>query len=164
MAYRPNRDGSAATDRWFQAAVRYLARFDRTTAQVEEFLRAKGAGSQEAQDVIGRLRDLGYVDDRAYAERWLESRLARRPVGIGRLRFELLGKGLPEDLIEEALRSRLSGLDEEALAHRALFLIKRRRGSLSPLQSSRLLHRWGFAEETIARMIRKDPIKEDRTR
>ncbi|HJT21878.1 MAG TPA: regulatory protein RecX [Nitrospira sp.] len=140
-------------DRWFQSAVRYLARFDRTTAQVEALLRAKGAGPRETRTIVGRLQDLGYLDDRAYAERWIEGRLARKPMGIERLRYELLGKGLPEDLTDDAIRAQLGDIDEDTLARRALAMRQRRGGRLSPLHASYLLHRWGFAEETVARII-----------
>jgi regulatory protein len=135
--------------------VRYLARFDRTTAQVEQFLRNKGARPSETRSAVVRLLDLGYLDDRAFAKRWIESRLARKPMGIERLRYELLGKGLPEDLTDDAIRAQLSDLDEDTLARRALAMKQRRGRRLCPLHVSDLLHRWGFAEETVARIIRE---------
>ncbi len=116
-------------------------------------MRAKGAGPGEARTIVGRLQDLGYLNDRAYAERWIESRLARKPMGVERLRYELLAKGLPEDLIEDAIRAQLGDVDEDQLARRALAMRQRRGGRLSSLHASHLLHRWGFAEETVARII-----------
>ena len=149
-----NKANLQSTDHWFQTAVRYLARFDRTAKQVEQFLKAKGASLAQARRTVERLLDLRYIDDRAYADRWLESRLARLPMGPERLRAELLSKGLTEAVVEEAIRTRLGDIDEDTLARRALQITQRRGLRLSLLQASRLLHRWGFAEDTVTRIIR----------
>jgi SOS response regulatory protein OraA/RecX len=138
-------------DQWFQCAVRYLARSDRTAAQVEGFLTRKGASSAQAKQVIDRLSALHYLDDRAYATRWVEATLSRRPMGWERLKSELLARGLCETLADEAIGTGMQGLDEETLARRALLL--RRRGRSLPQQMAGLLRRRGFAEDTIERII-----------
>jgi regulatory protein len=134
-------------------AVRYLARWDRTVAQVEQFLRGKGASPAQARQTIGRLSDLRYLNDRAYAERWIESRLARQPMGRERLKAELQAKGIAETIADSAIRSSLRGVDEEVLARRALKARQRRGQRLTPIQALRLLRQWGFEEETIDRMM-----------
>ncbi|MBA5866026.1 MAG: hypothetical protein GDA67_04925 [Nitrospira sp. CR1.3] len=144
-----------AADPWLQIAVRYLARFDRTQRQVEQFLRVRGASPVQADRAIGRLVTLRYLDDRAYAKRWIETRLARRPMGRERLRVELLAKGINEVLAEDAIRKALTEADEETLARRALGIRQRRSRRLSPQQAFRLLRQWGFEEDTIARIIGK---------
>ena len=120
-------------DEWFHRAVRYLARFDRTAAQVERFLTSKGASPAQVKQVISRLSALRYLDDRAYAARWVETTLARRPMGRDRLKSELMAKGLGETLADDAIVDGLDGLDEETLARRALRLKgrDRRRGPAS---------------------------------
>lgn len=133
-------------------AVRYLARWDRTVAQVEQFLRDKGASPAQAKQTIGRLSDLRYLNDRAYAERWIENRLARRPMGRERLRAELQAKGIGEAVADRAIREALREVDEETLARRAL-KARQRRGRLTPIQALRLLRQWGFEEDTIDRII-----------
>ncbi|ULA62529.1 MAG: Regulatory protein RecX [Nitrospira sp.] len=135
-------------------AVRYLARWDRTVAQVEQFLLSKGASTSRAKQVIGRLSDLRYLDDRAYAERWIESRLARQPMGRERLLAELLGKGIQEALAEKAVQDAFCGIDEEALARRALKVWQRKGRRVTLLQAARLLRQWGFGDEAIERTIR----------
>lgn len=134
-------------------AVRYLARWDRTVAQVEQFLRAKGASPAQARQTIGRLSDLRYLNDRAFAERWIERRLARQPMGRVRLKAELLAKGIADDVAEAAVRDVLRGLDEEALARRALHARQRKGRQPTPMQAVRLLRQLGFEEDTIDRMM-----------
>jgi regulatory protein len=140
-------------EEWLQSAVRYLARFDRTAAQVERFLTSKGASPDQARQTIGRLFDLRYLDDRAYASRWVETRLARRPMGRERLKAELMAKGVAEALADSAIGEALQAVDEEALARRAFRSWRKGRRAL-PRQAAQYLRRRGFEEETIERIIR----------
>jgi len=147
------RPGSSQSDNRLHLAVRYLARWDRTVAQVEQFLRERGASPAQVKQTIGRLSDLHYLNDRAYAERWVESRLARRPMGRERLKAELQAKGIADTVADCAIQEVLRGVDEEALARRALKARQRRGQRLTPIQALRLLRQWGFEEETIDHMI-----------
>lgn len=141
-------------DHWFQCAVRYLARFDRTAAQVERFLTRKGASSAQAKQILGRLSTLRYLDDRAYAARWIEATLARRPMAVERLKSELLARGLSESVAGEMIRKGMEEVDEEALARRAVFLQGRQDSRFLPQRVAGLLRRRGFAEDMIERIIR----------
>jgi len=137
-----------------QLAVRYLSRSDRTVAQVEQFLLNKGASHGQATRTIGRLSDLRYLNDRAYVERWLDSRLARQPMGRERLKAELQSKGIADSLIDAVLDEVLKGLDEETLARRALKARHRTfRRATTQGQAVRLLRQWGFDEEIVARIM-----------
>jgi regulatory protein len=134
-------------------AVRYLASRDRTAAQVERFLLHKGAAPAEVREIVGRLSRLRYVDDRAYAERWIEARLARRPMGRARLEAELLAHGVSDTLVGQAMREALRNLDEETLARCALSMTRRAGRRLTPGQAMRLLRQRGFEEETVERIM-----------
>ncbi len=140
-------------DEWVQCAVRYLARFDRTAAQVERFLRGKGASPAQARQTIRRLSDLRYLDDRAYAARWIQALLARSPMGRERLKAELLARGLSEDLVDGAISEALQEVDEETLGRQALRLKRRKSGRLLPCEAVTLLRQRGFEEEMIERIM-----------
>ena len=140
-------------DEWFNRAVRYLARFDRTAAQVERFLTSKGASSTQIKQVVSRLSALRYLDDRAYAIRWVETSMARRPIGREGLKSELLTKGLSEALAEEVVGDALQDVDEETLARRALQRQRRQGRRFRPWEMASFLRQRGFAEETIERII-----------
>jgi regulatory protein len=147
------RIGPSQPNQWLQLAVRYLARWDRTAAQVEHFLKDKGAAPAQVKQTINRLFELRYLDDHAYAKRWIESRLARKPMGRERLKAELLARGIAESFASRAVRQVLRGVDEEALARRALRVTQGRGGRLAPMRAARLLRQRGFEEETINRII-----------
>jgi regulatory protein len=136
-----------------QLAVRYLARLDRTEVQVEAFLRRKGATSTQAKRTIERLKRLTYLDDASYARRWIETRLARRPMGRERLKAELLAKGLSERLVDEAVRVACRGVSEHELAVGVLKSQKRSGSDPDLGRAVRVLRRRGFAEDTIETVV-----------
>lgn len=138
---------------WFDRAVRYLARFDRTAAQVERFLTSKGASSTQIKQVVSRLLALRYLDDRAYATRWVETTMARRPVSREGLKSELVTRGLSEALADEVIGDALQDVDEETLARRALQRQRHHGRRFRPRQVASFLRQRGFAEETIERII-----------
>ena len=148
------RPAPSTSEEWMHLAVRYLARWDRTVAQVEEFLLNKGASVSQAKQTISRLSDLRYLDDRAYAGRWIESRLTRQPMGRERLLAELQAKGIQETVAERAIREALYEVDDDTLAKQALKSWQRKGRRVTVLQAVRLLRQWGFEEETIERTIR----------
>ena len=113
------RTGPSSPEPWLHLAVRYLARRDRTIAQVEQFLRSKGASPAQARQTVGRLSDLRYLNDRAYAGRWVESRLARRAVKARQRR----GRRLTPAQMQRLLRQ--WGFEEETIDRMMGALMKR---------------------------------------
>lgn len=154
------KQAAVADDPWMKLAVRYLSRFDRTTKQVEDFLRTRGASPAQIARTIRRLEALRYLDDSAYAERWITSRLTRGPFGTARLRAELLQRRLSEAVIDAALSRLLGEIDEDTLARRAMGLKQRRGSSLSRQQTLRLLRQRGFEEDVISRIMGEWPETE----
>ena len=162
MGRRATGKGPQSPEEWLQSAVRYLARFDRTAAQVERYLASKGASPARVRQTISRLSDLRYLDDHAYATRWVEIRLARQPMGRDRLKIELLAKGVAEESADEVIRDALQEIDEEMLARQAIRLQQRKGRRLLPLQAASLLRQRGFGEETIERIISNSSEPEGR--
>lgn len=73
----------------------------------------------EIDACLGRLRQLGYVDDRQFAEFWLEQRRQHRPRGARLVFQELRSKGVDRETAEQAFRVSWHDSDELALAVRA---------------------------------------------
>ncbi|MDH4087215.1 MAG: RecX family transcriptional regulator [Nitrospira sp.] len=134
-------------------AIRFLARCDRTVAQVEQFLRSKGALPGQIRYTIRRLSDLQYLNDQAYAQRWVERRLVSRPMGPARIKAELQAKGITETVADRVIADAFREVGEERMARRALNARQRHGSRLTPAQSVRLLRQRGFDEETIDRIV-----------
>jgi len=138
-----------SSDRWLQLAVRALARSDRTSAQIEKMLAAKGAASSQIRAAIRRLTSLGYLDDVAFAARWTDRRLARMPMGCARLQEELLATGCPEHIVHAALRATYRRVSERELAMQVVAMAGRTPSARTPGRVTRLLNQRGFDEDTI---------------
>jgi len=136
-------------DRWLQLAVRALARSDRTTAQIEKMLAAKGASPSQVRTAIQRLTSLGYLDDVAFASRWADRRLARMPMGRARLQEELLATGCPGHIVHATLRATYRRVTEWDLAMQVVTMASRTTSAQTPGRVARLLNQRGFDEDTI---------------
>jgi regulatory protein len=148
-------------DAVIELAVRFVAYRDRTIAQVEQFLTSRGISSLQAKLAIRRLSDLGYLNDDAYAQRWVERRLAARPMGQERLRAELQAKGVADSLAAQVVADAFRVVNEETLAQRVLKAAQRRGRRLTSTQVGRLLHQRGFTEETINHIMMKFRMNEE---
>lgn len=144
-----------------QLGVRFLARRDRTVAQVERYLASKGASLLQVRQIVRRLSDLSYLNDDDYARRWVDHRLSSRPMGQERLKAELQAKGIAETLADRVIADAFRGTREEAMAHRALHNAQRHGRRLTSSQIVRLLRQRGFSSETIDRMIEEFRITEE---
>ena len=96
----------------YSRALHYLSFRPRSEYEVTQYLKGKGAEEEVILDVLERLRRAGFLDDRAFAQSWVDSREATRPKGAWGLRAELRQKHVADEVIDVAV----SGLDEEANA------------------------------------------------
>ena len=84
------------------SALRFLARA-RTIRGVERHLDACEYGEVEVYETVERLKDLGLLNDTAFAEDFVRTRLATKPVSRAHLREQLLSHETDQDAIEQAL-------------------------------------------------------------
>lgn len=97
--------------------LNFLSFRPRSKKEILDFLVKKQSGEKTQKMVMARLKDLGMVDDKAFAEWWVEQRKNFRPKGVRGLKAELIKKGINKELIEEAIGKII---DEESLARVSL--------------------------------------------
>ncbi len=104
-------------------ALKALTRRDHSEAELRRKIADRGISSAIIDDLIVRLKESGYLDDRRFALRWAESAV-RNGKGYGfRLRFELSRRGIPDDLASE-ISERIGAEYDEAEAVRELVIRK----------------------------------------
>ena len=96
-------------------AVRLLARRPYSATEIRRNLQKHDTPETVVDIAIDRLTSLGYLDDRAFAQYWLENRDTFKPRGPIALRHELRQKGIANGIIDEVLES----LDVQQAAYRA---------------------------------------------
>jgi regulatory protein len=147
-----------------EAGARFLEARWRSVAEVRRRLTLAGYRPDLVEDAIGRLTELGMLDDAAFARAWVESRDRARPRGERALRQELALKGIDRGLADEVLSERrgdpaeASDVDAEAAAR----LIARHRRTIDRGRDARarrerayaLLVRNGFDSEVASAAAR----------
>lgn len=112
----PNEDEAVGEAR--DAALNLLSYRARSVAEMEGRLRKKGFDEPVVADVVARLLELGYLNDRDFARQFLDERLRRRPRGPFALVQEMQKRGVDRGLAEEVLADLMAerGIDEAGLA------------------------------------------------
>ena len=136
-------------------AVRFLARGDRSTQQVTDFLSHHGYRPQAIRATQRTLERLGYLNDEAAALRLAQARLRRRPMGRIALIQILTTRAFPKDVADRAVRLAYDGITEQAVAARFLRSLPRR--FKDPMREARrrvaLLATRGFPEDLIEPLL-----------
>lgn len=141
-----------------EAALRLLAVRPRSAAELARRLRMKGYEPEVGEEVIARLRDLGMIDDAAFAGTLVRDRVRLKPQGARRLANELRARGVDHETAREAIRETMEGeqTDERELARRAAEKWRPRAGE-EPARARRRLHgylaRRGFDSDVIREVL-----------
>ena len=134
-----------------EVALRYLDYRPRSVDEIRRHLKSKQVEPDVIDEIVERLTDAGLLDDRAFARYWLENRRDFRPRGQRALRMELRQKGVPDDVIDEALEQEHS---EDEAAYQAASTQARKIRTADPVEFRRKLEahlaRRGFSYD-IAR-------------
>lgn len=86
-----------------QKALKYLSIRNRSSAEMETYLRKKDFSKEIIREVLAGVREAGYIDDLEFARAFIRYRRGRKVVGEHLLRSELYRKGVARDLVSRAL-------------------------------------------------------------
>jgi regulatory protein len=131
-------------------ALRLLSRAAHTRRGLARKLAARGFGRVAIRHALARMSELGYLDDRAFAESWMRSRLSAGKDGGTSLYRGLLARGVARPLAEEVVSDMYSHDDEVRHARRLA-------AGLSRSAAIRRLAGRGFRSRAIAAVIREIP-------
>ena len=99
----------------WEYALKALSGRAQSSGELREKLRRRAERAEDVEDVLSRLRQSGYLDDRRYAESYAASRLSGEKFGRTRvirdLRQHRVAPALAEDSVEKIYRE----VDEVAL-------------------------------------------------
>jgi regulatory protein len=112
----------ARLQRALELAYRFLARRDRTIAEVRRRLDAEGIGADLIDAAVDELESQGYLDDARYARRYAEDRRTLDAWGADRIERRLLAAGIDPELVAAAVGAR--GAEDELEA--AIAVLRRR--------------------------------------
>lgn len=129
-----------------QYAFRALAQRALSEHELRARLHKRDVPDDEAERVVARLRELGYLDDAALAKAASEKRF----LGTARIRFELKRRGVEREAVDEALAAR----DPQREREEARALVERHkdrfaRGRDPRARAFAFLARRGYSSDVI---------------
>ncbi len=139
------------------SALRFLKIRPRSIEELKGKLEGKGFSEEEITATVDYLTDIKLLDDRSFTRSWIAYRLAR-PFGFRRIILELKEKGVPQDIIDEAIAEIKPQVSEaDTIAEMAQRRYKRLRGE--PQQKKKrvfdYLARRGFELDAIYKALKK---------
>jgi regulatory protein len=129
-------------------ALAIVARASRSEQEIVTRLQRKEFGPNAIGAAMARLRELGYVDDLALAQRFAHELHQRGDLGRQRQKQRLLRRGFSAEVIDAAL----GPLQEDDEREKALALARKRPTPVTEKEKRRLagyLHRRGFGENIV---------------
>jgi regulatory protein len=145
----------------YSTALRMLARRAYSVAELRRALERKFPNGPAIDEAIARLRTLGYLNDKRFAEHYAASLARNRSFGRFRVRRELKSKLVDYRHIETAIAQAYDETDERELLARTLDRkIRTLKLPVTPAKLNSLcqsLLRRGFAADAIIKAVRARP-------
>jgi regulatory protein len=155
-------------DELYQYAVGSLARRMRSVAELKRLLRRRVEADTELGEtlvelIVRRLKDQGYLNDARYAAAYSSYRRDNEKFGPRRVITDLKAKGVHGEIINTAISTTYSDINEEKQA-REYLRRKRLRKPKDQKETARVfrqLMRAGFASKTIFRILKTWDVDEE---
>lgn len=122
-------------------AFHFLSFRSRSEKEMRDFLDKKEFSTSDVENTIGRLKELGFIDDQKFTLEFVDSRSKNKPKGKKALIIELKRKGIDVESLD---------IDEDALAKEALGKKK----FTDKMRAQRFLYSRGFSWNTIERTLK----------
>ena len=131
---------------------------DKTEKQLDDLLRREGYPADAIEDALEMVKKYHYIDDEAYAERYIASQGKRK--SRRQLMADIQKKGFDRDVIDKLLRE--NPVDEQAQIERYLA----QKGITAGEELSRedygkltgRLARKGYSYESISKVLKREPF------
>lgn len=133
----------------FERAVGYLSSAPRAKREIEKYLRDKGYDKETIAEVIDRLDMYHYIDDLAYAESYVKSKLKK--YGSFRIKAELRKKGIAENVIDGLLEDGEDMEDDGAVSVAHKYMKSHASADVPKLK--RFLAGRGYSWDCISRAV-----------
>lgn len=129
-----------------------------SVAELRAALLKKGTAPEVAEEVIERFGEVGLLDDSAFAEAWVESRVRTRGSSARVLRLELQTKGVDREIIDAALADVDAEVELEAARHLANKKVPSLRGvdrQVAYRRLSGMLARRGYRSAVVSTVVQE---------
>lgn len=138
-------------DNAFDMLIRFVSVRPRTTYEIKNWFKRKKIEEKQALELFNRLKKMGLVDDRKFANWWIEQRVNFRPKGRRVLLLELTRKGVDRDVAKEIIETSKFLPSEEELAR---IILEKKKRKIPEEKLVAFFLRRGFSWKTIKSVIK----------
>ena len=133
----------ASDDKAYADTLKYLSIRPRSRWEIKTYLKRKGTSLDSAEEIMDRLAAQGLVDDKAFADSWLNNRRTTKLSSFKKLRAELQRKHIDQSIIDQLLGDG-QNTERRALAELIKIKAKLPRYKNDKLKLMQYLSRQGF--------------------
>jgi regulatory protein len=137
-----------------EKAFDLLARSEHSTKMLALKLQKRGFSQPLVGEILEKLEAKGYIDNRRFAELFLEVKRRKRKEGRGKLRSRLIDKGIDGEIIDDLLAD-IDTEEELAALDRAGAPLVAKRGMTKEKLYAGLVRR-GFESRLVRRYVEKE--------
>lgn len=133
----------------YDKTLNWLSIRPRSEWEIKNYLRLKKQNEKTTEQIINKLQNLGYVNDKKFAELWVENRRLLKPISRRRLILELRAKRIANEIIDEILTP-----DENSELEALKELVQRKRKRYpDKIKFMQYLARQGFDYNLIKQVL-----------
>lgn len=126
----------------------------RTEGELRSKMREKGYKGEAVDEVMARLKDAHYVNDRRFAEVYLENLKKYKSWGYFGIKKKFMEKKLPMDIIESVLAEGMTEEEELEIAKRFIKKYEvRSKNQAEKAKAARKLAAKGFRGSVVSKLI-----------
>ncbi|MBU5437420.1 RecX family transcriptional regulator [Tissierella sp. MSJ-40] len=138
-------------------ALSLLSYRQRSKKEIFERLRQKGFEEEYISQAIDYSIKQGYLNDKAFAESFIKDKINLNKYGPNRIKYDLISKGISQDIIEEVLE-----IDKDEEYERALELAMKKFPSYKGQDKNSIyrklggfLQRKGYSYDIISKVLKE---------
>lgn len=148
----------------YNMVIHYLSYRMRTEKEIEDYLEKKEVSEIHIPPIMKKLTEKKFINDEEFANSFVRTRISTSEKGPGVIQKELLDKGVPKNIIEEAIHQ----YTYKEQYHKALKLLEKKstqqtkhshRERIQRLQNH-LLQK-GFTQEVVKDVVASHSLEKD---
>jgi len=146
----------------YHKLTRYCAYQDRCAGEIEAKLKEWNVSAKDTKKLVGQLKADGFLNELRFARTFVRGKFRVNKWGRVRISYELKRKGIPGNLISEALNE----IDDKEYEETIIRLIRQKKTSVNPEKIVNIREKIitfvvgkGFETEWILRVLNEQHIE-----
>ena len=132
--------------------LKYIFYKKRSEKEVRE--KFKNEENDILEETIENLKELGYINDVSYVDRFMHEAIALKNLSIFELKYKFYAKGIPEHIIDDYISQNEDMLNDYELLS-ARNIANKKKSTLKPEEITLYLKKKRYRSETIKEISRK---------